>query len=76
MCTSNLLLELWKPCGLQYMKRSSKSQRNDTRSYAVDCDDVDNDADVEVADVDADDVIADDVDSGLQGTDTHAAICC
>ena len=50
--------------------------RTDTRSYAVDCDDVDNDADVEVADVDADDVIADDVDSGLQSTDTHTAICC
>ena len=71
MCTSNLLLELWKPCGLQYMKRSSKSQRTDTQSYAVDCDDVDNDADI-----DAYDVIADDVDSGLQSTDTHTAICC
>ena len=39
--------------------------RTHTRPYAVDCDDVDNDADVEVAGVDADDVIADDVDSGL-----------
>ena len=77
MCTCKLVLELWKPCGLRCRVRSSKSLRTDTRSYAVDCDDVDNDANVEVAGVgnakinlefyDVDGY----VDVGLQGTDMH-----